>query len=378
MHDYMDQMSYTFVIYFVCNKSCLPYYLWVCFLLRSYWTYRFSFFKYILLYYFLLRFKLRFHFWNWNYYCNFFSVVTPRHLFPVSPPPLPAEWLRITGAVVYCFVLLFSIVVTSGMSVTTCFDCWFHQNYFGVTYSSVFPPEKWRFITVAGIYCCFCFFHCCHFPDDCDHSFLSLIPSEVYFSNILQSHFPIAMALYRRFRALLLFLLFSIVFTSWMSAATHFDRLFHQNYFSITYSSVFFPAQWRFTTIAVVYCYFCCFSSFSLPEWVRPLVLIANFIGITLRWHTLVNFSSAMALYHCCCGFFVVFHSCHFLDECDHSFWSPIPSEIFCGNILQCIFPIALERCHRCHGLLFFLSFFIVIASWMSVTTCFDRQFHRK
>ena len=87
-----------------------------------------------------------------------------------------------------------------------------------------------------------------------------------------------------------------------------------------------------------------------------------------------------MALYNHWYGLllFLFFHHCHFMDECNHSFWSPIPPEILFGNILKCLFTTTMPLYNRCCGFLLFLSFFIVVASWMIETTCFDCRFHHK
>ena len=60
-----------------------------------------------------------------------------------------------------------------------------------------------------------------------------------------------------------------------------------------------------------------------------------------------------------------VFCSCHFLDECDHLFWSVIPSQILCGNILQCLFTRAMALYHCHHGLLLFYFSLLLIPGWM-------------
>ena len=76
--------------------------------------------------------------------------------------------------------------------------------------------------------------------------------------------------------------------------------------------------------------------------------------------------------------FFVLFHSCHSLYECDRNFWLLITiGSNLCYHTPPC-FP-------QCNGalspLLWFIVsvvVFIIVTFWMSVTTCFDRRFHRK
>ena len=52
---------------------------------------------------------------------------------------------------------------------------------------------------------------------------------------------------------------------------------------AVSYSPVYLiPLKWSRITVIIVYCFFCWFFWASLHEWVRPLVLIGHFIGITL------------------------------------------------------------------------------------------------
>ena len=93
-------------------------------------------------------------------------------------------------------------------------------------------------------------------------------------------YFTSAMALYHCCCDSLLSLLLFMVVTSWTSATACFGHQFHQKYFAVSYSSIFFLTQWWF---------------------------------ITAQWFIVV---------------FVVFNCCHFQDECKRLFWFPITSEV--------------------------------------------------
>ena len=137
-------------------------------------------------------------------------------------------------------VLSVFIIFTNRMNATTRFHLRFHWCFFGLTYSRFFFSYQWLFITVTVFDCC-CF----------SFSSLSLtwlflpvdwssIPSELFFGNRLQFYVYGTMLLYRSHHGLLLFLLFSIVVTSRMSAINHFYRWFHREWFTVSCSPLFF------------------------------------------------------------------------------------------------------------------------------------------
>ena len=191
-------MSYIIMINFIRNTSCLPYYLWVYFLLRYYWPYRIQF---------LSTFISSFHFYDLNY--DFISEIGIIVII-LSPVVNPIH----------------SVLVSFSFSSMALYHC------------------------LCGFLFCLLVFNFFHLADECDYLFLSHILSEVLFSvtiillyiiisfmtligkiarcNIIQNIYPIEMVPYHHFYGLLLLFVVLFASSSQMSVTTRFDRRFHQ------------------------------------------------------------------------------------------------------------------------------------------------------
>ena len=112
------------MINFIRNKSCLPYYLLVYFLLRYYWPYRI---------YFLSTFISSFHFYDLNY--DFISeigiIIIIFLCCYLSNHPVPVSFSTIAMAPYYqrhglLLLSVFYIVLTSLMIATIFLNCRFY------------------------------------------------------------------------------------------------------------------------------------------------------------------------------------------------------------------------------------------------------------
>ena len=198
----------------------------------------------------------------------------------------------------------------------------------------------------------------------------------------------------------MLFLFFP---SSRISAPTLFDSIFFPDYFAersyyryislflmwpllercrgVTFSRIFIPEQCDRITVTVVYCYFCRFPLLPTHRRVLPLALIADFIGITFPSdHIIATFHYVLRDPYQRNG--TVSHSTEFLflrngavstsrlfivvsvisfcfilsDECDHLFWSQIPSELLFWAIILPIFCRMTQVCYGIYSLSWFNS----------------------
>ena len=254
----------------------------------------------ILLFYFY-NFELWFRFWNQNNYCNF---------YPFLPPVIQSRWVFCCPRTMVPYhrhhglllLFVFFIVVTSWMSAPTCF--WspipllvLLCNIIHRIFTSAMALYHYR----RGLLLFLLFFTVVATHMIAATSFDRQFHQKYVLVNILKCLFPSAMAIYHRRRGLLLFLFFLVVFTSCMSATTCFDFWFRWKYFPVTYSTLFFPAQWHFITVAVGF--FIIFTSWMIVTTRFDCAFHQNYFAVT---YFSVFFPSQcrfiiVAVIYCCC-----------------------------------------------------------------------------
>ena len=89
---------------------------------------------------------------------------------------------------------------------------------------------------------------------------------------------------------------------------------------------------------------------------ISTIRFITNPIRSTFWSYNQVYFSCKWCFITVTMGFFCVIHCCHFLDECDQTFWLLIPSVVICVLVIHLLFQNKMALyCHLC-GLFLVLS----------------------